>query len=93
MTSLAPYARQARTALTSIERSERFPLSTSTNSFTSDQLPPFRKSATALRLNQAPISHADWLKHEGYEIHFPSAMALLKISQPSGSKIPERGMR
>jgi Putative MetA-pathway of phenol degradation len=40
---------QAASALANSGRSSRFPLSTSTNSPSNCQLPPFRKSATALR--------------------------------------------
>jgi DDE superfamily endonuclease len=77
--SLAPYARQAWMALASIGRSERLPLSTSTNSFTSDQLPPFRKSATALRCASMPSPDFPCLSVETrrYETHFPTTMVIL----------------
>src|SRR5262245_59129013 len=72
-------------ASASFRRSVFFPLSTSTNSFTSDQLPPFRYSATALRCASMPRPDLPCRSVETrrYEIHFPSAISILQISQPS----------
>src|SRR5690242_2026062 len=76
MTSLAPISRQSWNAFASSGRSAFLPLSVSLNSFTSCQLPPLRKSSTAVRCASMPRPLLPWriVETRRYETNLPSAI-------------------